>query len=94
MSTEHLEPDATRKLLKTFGVTVTDYQERTRRLLKQRAQARTAEEVERVLRDAAEASAELNRRLQEVTNHVRQLQSDVLMELVARDRAGDQSEGI
>lgn len=93
MTSDRLEPDTTRKLLKIFGIAVTDYQERTRQLLQRRAAARSAEDVERVLREAAEVSADLNRRLQEVTNHVLQLQSDFLMELVAREGAGDQPKG-
>ncbi|TMD05895.1 MAG: hypothetical protein E6J01_09070 [Chloroflexi bacterium] len=91
MSTERLEPDETRKLLKGFGVMVTEYQASTRRLLERRAAADTAEAEETIRREAAELSAELNRALRDITNHVLQLQSDFLMELVARQPAGDQS---
>jgi hypothetical protein len=93
MSSDRPEPDPTRKLLKIFGVTVTEYQARTRQLLEQGAVASTTEEVERVMREAAELSGELNRCLREVTNHVLQLQSDFLMELVAREHSGDQPKG-
>ena len=91
MSTERLEPDETRKLLKAFGVMVTEYQASTRRLLERRAAAGTAKAEESIRREAAELSAELNRALRDITNHVLQLQSDFLMELVARQPAGDQS---
>ncbi len=92
MFTERLEADETRKLLKAFGVMVTEYQARTRQLLERRAAGRPAGE-EGIRREAAELSAELNRALRDITNHVLQLQSDFLMELVAREPAGDQSSG-
>lgn len=90
MSDPRPEPMETRKLLKTFGVTVTDYQTKTRQLLERRAAARSAEDEEGILREAAELGAELNHTLRDVTNHVLQLQSDFLMELVARQPASDQ----
>jgi len=93
VSTERLEPDETRKLLKAFGVMVTEYQASTRRLLERRARAGTAEAEESLRREAAELSAELNHALRDITNHVLQVQSDFLMELVAREPAGDQSGG-
>ncbi len=91
MSTQPVEADVIRKLLKAFGVTVTDYQARTRQLLERRAGARTAADQERIRREAAELSADLNRALRDITNHVLKLQSDFLMELVARESAGDQT---
>jgi len=91
VSTERLEPDETRRLLMAFGVMVTEYQATTRRLLERGAVAGEAEES--IRREAAELSAELNRALRDITNQVLQLQSDFLMELVARDKAGDQSRG-
>jgi hypothetical protein len=93
VSTQRPEPDETRKLLKTFGVLVTEYQASARRLLERQAAAGTAEAEESIRREAAELSAELNRALRDITTHVLQLQSDFLMELVARDKAGHQSRG-
>lgn len=93
MSTNRPEPDPTRMLLKAFGVTVTEYQSKARQLLERRVTASTAEDTERLRREAAELSADLNRALREITNHVLQLQSDFLMELVARQRASDQRKG-
>lgn len=92
MSTNRPEPDPTRMLLKAFGVTVTEYQVKARRLLERRA-ASTPNDREEIQREGADLSAELNRALREITNHVLQLQSDFLMELVARQRAGDQAKG-
>ncbi len=82
MSDGKAEPDPTRKLLKVFGVKVTDYEERTRALL-ERAR-RPGEERQAILQEAAELSADLSHWLREMTNHVLQIQSDFLMELVAR----------
>ena len=91
MFTERLDADETRKRLKAFGVMVTEYQAQARELLERRAAAGTPEAEEVIRREAAELSAELNRALRDITNHVLQLQSDFLMELVAREAAGDQS---
>jgi hypothetical protein len=93
VSTERLQPDETRKRLKAFGVLVTEYQARTRELMERHAAAGTAEAEDSLRREAAELSAELNRALRDITTHVLQLQSDFLMELVAREPAGDQSRG-
>ncbi len=76
--------DPTRKLLKMFGVKVTDYEERTRSLLDRHAAAgRSAGDRQAILQEAAELSADLNHWLREMTNHVLQLQSDFLRRLVA-----------
>jgi hypothetical protein len=93
VSTEQPEPDETRRLLRAFGVMVTEYQASTRRLLQRRAAAGTAEAEDSIRREAAELSAELNRALRDITTHVLQLQSDFLMEVGARDTGGDQSRG-
>ncbi len=77
------EPDPTRKLLKIFGVKVTDYEERTRALLERNQQALSAEVRQEIMREAAELSADLNHWLREMTNHVLALQSDFLRRLVA-----------
>jgi uncharacterized protein YlxW (UPF0749 family) len=80
-------------LLKAFGVSVTEYQARTRQLLARQKAASTRADEERLQREAAELSADLNRALREITNHVLQLQSDFLMELVARPQTSDQPKG-
>jgi hypothetical protein len=90
MSAERPEPDPTRMLLKAFGVTVTEYQAKTRQLIARRKAAATPADEERIQREAAELSADLNLALREITNHVLQLQSDFLVELVARPGTSDQ----
>ena len=77
------EPDPTRRLLKMFGIKVTDYEERAQVLLQRQSAARTAEEREAVMREAAELTADLHHWLRETTNLVLQLESDLLMRLVA-----------
>jgi len=75
----------TRKLLKLFGITVTDYEERMRSLMDRRRQGPLPTDQEEELRhEAAQRTADLHKALREITNHVYQLQSDALMELVAR----------
>jgi hypothetical protein len=93
MSTERPQPDPTRMLLKEFGVTVTEYQAKTRQLLARSRAAATPVDEDQLQREAAELSAGLNRALREITNHVLQLQSDFLTELVARPGASDQPKG-
>ncbi len=77
--------DGTRRLLKVFGITVTEYEERTRALIERRRRGglSTGEE-EDLRREAAQLTADLHKALQEITNHVYQLQSDALMQLVAK----------
>ena len=77
--------DATRRLLKVFGITVTEYEERTRALLERRRHgALSADQEEDLRREAAQLTADLHKALREITNHVYQLQSDALMKLVAK----------
>ena len=78
----------TRARLKAFGVRVTDYEERTR-ALRERARARNlgSAEQETLQRELAEQTASLHRALREITEHVYQLQSDALMDLVARPQS-------
>jgi len=76
--------DPTRKLLKMFGVKVTDYEERARALLQRAGQKPSAADRQEILQEAAELSADLNYWLREMTNHVLQLQSDFLQKLVAQ----------
>ena len=78
----------TRARLKAFGVRVTDYVERAR-ALRERASAAnlSATEREALRRELAEETAALHRALREITEHVYQLQSDALMDLVARSQS-------
>jgi hypothetical protein len=73
--------DPTRKLLKVFGVKVTDYEERTAALL-QRYDAST-DDAERaaLVREAVELTADLGHWLREVQAHVLERQEQVLARL-------------
>lgn len=71
--------DPTRKLLKVFGVKVTDYETKTDALL-QRSSVTDAERVA-VLSEALELTADLDHWLREVTSHVLERQERVLTKL-------------
>ena len=73
--------DPTRKLLKVFGVKVTDYEARTDEIL-QRYDA-TTDEAERasLMREALELTADLGHWLREVQAHVLARQEAVLGKL-------------
>lgn len=74
-----MEQDPTRKLLKVFGVKVTDYESRTDALL-QRSAAGDADRVA-LLEEAIELTADLDHWLREVTSHVLERQEQVLKRL-------------
>ncbi len=71
--------DPTRKLLRVFGVKVTDYEAKTDALL-QRSQATDADRVA-ILSEALELTADLDHWLREVTSHVLERQEQVLTKL-------------
>lgn len=73
-------PDPTRKLLKVFGVKVTDYETKTDALLARWATAAPAERSE-IAGEAAELSADLSHWLEEVQAHVLERQKRVLAAL-------------
>lgn len=79
--------DPTRKLLKVFGVKVTDYEERTDALLERFGAAGSDEERASLVREAVELTADLDRWLREVTAHVLERQESVLRKLTSDDRA-------
>lgn len=79
---ERRSADPTRKLLKVFGVKVTDYEAKTDELLGRYATA-TAEERVAIFREALELTADLGHWLREVQSHVLQRQEDVLKRLTA-----------
>jgi len=62
-------PDPTRKLLKVFGVKVTDYEVKTDELIARWAAAAPAERSE-IAREATELSTDLTRWLHEMQTHV------------------------
>jgi hypothetical protein len=74
----------TRKLLRTFGVTVTNFEERTAQLLEQAKQLRQAEDADgmlTLLKDFAGELLDLQGRWLEISNHVLSQQRQVLTEI-------------
>lgn len=70
--------DPTRKLLKVFGVKVTDYEARTDDLLKRYRASSGGSERAALVREAAELTADLSHWLREVQSHVLERQERVL----------------
>jgi hypothetical protein len=73
--------DPTRKLLKVFGVKVTDYEARTAAILDRFAATSDPGERADLVREAAELSADLGHWLREITDHVLRRQEEVLAAL-------------
>ncbi len=73
--------DPTRKLLKVFGVKVTDYEARTQQLMERAAAKPSTEEAAAIIAEAAELTADLDRWLKEIHTHVLERQMAVLSEL-------------
>jgi hypothetical protein len=71
------EPDPTRKLLKVFGVKVTDYEAKTAELIA-RYKAASGEERAAVAAEIAELTADLDHWLREINAHVLEKQEEVL----------------
>jgi hypothetical protein len=74
----------TRKLLRTFGVTVTNFEARTAQFLEQAKQLHRSGDPERMLpllRDFARELLDLQGRWLEITNHVLSQQRQVLTEI-------------
>ena len=73
--------DPTRKLLKVFGVKVTDYEAKTEELLARARDTRDATARAALLGEAVELTADLTHWLREVQTHVLERQERVLKEL-------------
>ena len=74
----------TRKLLRIFGVTVTNFEERTVQLLEQAQQLRQAEDSDgmlSLLKDFAGELLDLQGRWLEITNHILARQRQVLTDI-------------
>jgi hypothetical protein len=80
MSEERMPMDPTRKLLKVFGVKVTDYEAKTDALLGRLAGASAADRAA-IAQEAMELSADLGHWLREITAHVLERQEKVLSAL-------------
>ena len=88
--------DDTRKLLKVFGVAVTDAEAEAEKLAATAAQlsaSASKEEIAKLLKDASELCQELNTRWLEITQWVFAIQSRLQTELaeVARKLSGTES---
>ena len=88
--------DDTRKLLKVFGVAVTDAEAAAERLAGTAAQLSASsgkEEITKLLKDASDLCRELNTRWLEITQRVFAIQSRLQTELaeVARKLSGTES---
>ena len=80
--------DPTRRLLKVFGVKVTDYEERTERIREEIAASPTSADLVRLAAEAVDLTMDINRQLREMSDHVLDAQSTVLAEVkTALDRA-------
>jgi hypothetical protein len=76
--------EETRKLLRTFGVTVTNFEERSAQFLEQARQLRQAGDSDGVLfllKDFASELLDLQGRWLEITNHVLTRQRQVLTDI-------------
>lgn len=76
--------DPTRKLLKVFGVKVTDYEARTEAILERYAAATDDAERAALVREAVELTADLGHWLREIQTHVLERQESVLGRLSGR----------
>jgi hypothetical protein len=88
--------DDTRKLLKVFGVAVTDAEAEAERLAGTAAQLSSSaskEEIAKLLKDASDLCREVNTRWLEITQRVFAVQSRLQTELaeVARKLSGTES---
>jgi hypothetical protein len=76
----------TRKLLRVFGVTVTNFEDRSAQFLERAMQLRQtgdAQGIAALLKDAADALMDLQGRWLEITNLITQRQRQLLTELAA-----------
>ena len=80
--------DPTRRLLRVFGVKVTDYEERTAALLERAVATTQPDDLLQLAAEAIDLTVDLNARLRDITNHVLDTQARVLTELHAAINAG------
>ena len=73
--------DPTRKLLKVFGVKVTDYEAKTTAILEKYAATKAEPERAALVKEAVELTADLGHWLREVQSHVLAKQEEVLGKL-------------
>ncbi len=78
MEEKREKADPTRKLLKVFGVKVTDYEAKTDELLER---AQRGEDRATILQEVLELTADLNHWLREIQSHVLEREETVLKRL-------------
>ena len=85
MQEERRRLDPTRRMLKIFGVKVTDYEERAAAILEQLSATPPgdANELLRLATEAIELTANLNAHVRDMNGHVLDTQAKVLSELKA-----------
>ena len=85
MQEERRPLDPTRKMLKIFGVKVTDYEERATAILERASATPPADAAEllRLATEAIELTANLNAHLRDMYGHVLDTQARVLSDLKA-----------
>ena len=76
--------ERTRGMLKSFGVSVTTYEENMRRLVESAASRDPAE----VLADALRLNAEMTARLVEMVRYIGEMQTKLVEELLAKIKSG------
>jgi len=79
MAEEPRQMDPTRRMLRVFGVKLTDYEERTAALLN--ADAVSEKELLRLAGEAVALTVDMNEQLRTVTAHVLETQARVLAEV-------------
>ncbi len=93
MSEERQPLDPTRRLLRVFGVTVTNYEERTAQLLQRAAEPDVGiAELADIVARALELTVDLDQRLRDITMHVLEHQIEMLSRLqaiISGRRAGE-----
>jgi hypothetical protein len=89
MAEERRPDDPTRRMLRVFGVTVSNYEEKTARLMASDLEELARGELIALAADATALTAELDRVLRETTGHVLATEERVLAQVkAALDRAG------
>ncbi len=83
MTEERRPLDPTRRMLRVFGVTVTDYEEKTGQIRAELAKGLEAEELVRLVGEAVDLTIGLNRQLREMSDHLLDAQSQVLADVKA-----------
>ncbi len=83
MSEERRSDGPTRRMLRIFGVTVSNYEEKTARLLQGGLETMSPADLAGLAAETMALTAELDRVLREMNNHVLEMEARVLGEMKA-----------